>query len=84
MKIAVGNEWVTHDPFLLYQKKKYSKEVVFLNNQELKKLETHKFVQDRLAIVRDCFIFSCYTGLAYNEAAMLTKACAEMVWSHSS
>jgi len=73
MKIAVGNGWVSNDPFLLYQKKKYSKEIVFLSNQELKKLETHKFVQERLTVVRDCFIFSCYTGLAYNEAAMLSK-----------
>jgi len=73
MKIAVGNGWVTNDPFLLYQKKKYTKEVVFLSNQELKKLEAHKFAQDRLSVVRDCFIFSCYTGLAYNEAAMLSK-----------
>jgi len=73
MKIAVGNGWVTNDPFLLYQKKKYTKEVVFLSNQELKKLEAHKFAQERLAVVRDCFIFSCYTGLAYNEAAILTK-----------
>lgn len=73
MKIAVGNGWLTSDPFLLYQKKKYTKEVVFLNSQELKKLETHKFAQERLAAVRDCFIFSCYTGLAYNEAAILRK-----------
>ncbi|MGY3215309.1 phage integrase SAM-like domain-containing protein [Mucilaginibacter sp. HD30] len=72
IKIAVGNGWLTADPFILYQKKKYSKEVVFLTVQELKKLENHKFVQERLDAVRDCFIFSCYTGLAYNEAALLS------------
>jgi hypothetical protein len=71
MKIAVGNGWLTSDPFMLYQKKKHVKEVVFLSNLELKKLENHKFAQERLALVRDCFIFSCYTGLAYNEAALL-------------
>jgi len=73
MKIAVGNGWIATDPFLLYQKKKYIKEVVFLTNQELKKLEKHKFAQERLGVVRDCFIFSCYTGLAYNEAATLSR-----------
>lgn len=72
IKIAVGNGWLNSDPFLLYQKKKYVKEVVFLNNQELKKLESHKFAQERLAAVRDCFVFSCYTGLAYNEASLLS------------
>jgi len=72
VKIAVGNGWLTADPFMLYQKKKYTKEVVFLTSAELKKLETYKFTQERLAAVRDCFIFSCYTGLAYNEAALLS------------
>lgn len=71
VKIAVGNGWLTADPFMLYQKKKYLKEVVFLTTIELKKLEDYKFTQERLAAVRDCFIFSCYTGLAYNEAALL-------------
>lgn len=72
MKIAVGNGWLTADPFILYQKKKYTKDVVFLTLQELKKLENYKFHQERLDVVRDCFIFSCYTGLAYNEAALLS------------
>jgi integrase len=72
VKIAIGNGWLTADPFILYQKKKYVKQVVFLSNIELKRLESHKFVQERLIAVRDCFIFSCYTGLAYNEAALLS------------
>lgn len=72
IKIAVGNGWLASDPFMLYQKKKYVKEVVFLTTSELKKLENYKFTQERLAAVRDCFIFSCYTGLAYNEAALLS------------
>lgn len=72
IKIAVGNGWLSADPFMLYQKKKFVKEVVFLTKLELKKLESHKFVQHRLEAVRDCFIFSCYTGLAYNESALLT------------
>jgi site-specific recombinase XerD len=71
IKIAVGNGWLAADPFLLYQKKKYLKQVVFLTNAELNKLENHHFAQERLAVIRDCFIFSCYTGLAYNEAAEL-------------
>jgi len=71
MKIAVGNGWVSSDPFLLYQKKKFTKQVVFLSKAELKKLEDYKFSQERLTAVQDCFIFSCYTGLAYNEAALL-------------
>lgn len=73
IKVAVGNGWILSDPFILYKKKKYTKEVIFLSREELQTLETHKFVQERLAAVRDCFIFSCYTGLAYNEAFTLSK-----------
>lgn len=72
IKISVGNGWLTSDPFILYQKKKFVKEVIFLNTVELALLENHKFKQERLADVRDCFIFSCFTGLAYNEAALLS------------
>ena len=71
VKVAVGNGWLSSDPFLLYQKKKYVKEVVFLTKTELEVVEKYSFAQERLTSVRDCFIFSCYTGLAYNEAALL-------------
>ena len=73
IKVAVGNGWLSSDPFILYQKRKYVKEVVFLTDVELELLEQYQFAQDRLAIVRDCFIFSCYTGLAYNEALLLAR-----------
>jgi integrase len=72
IKIAVGNTWLISDPFLLYQKKKFVKEVVFLSKTELSQLETYQFAQERLEIVGDCFVFSCYTGLAYNEAVTLS------------
>ncbi len=47
--------------------------MVFLSVEELKKFESHKFTQARLQLVQDCFIFSCYTGLAYNELKILSK-----------
>ncbi|WP_052308529.1 site-specific integrase [Solitalea canadensis] len=57
----------------MYKKKKYLKEVVFLEKKELNLLEDHNFSQKRLEQIKDCFIFSCYIGLAYNEASILTK-----------
>jgi hypothetical protein len=44
-----------------------------LNTEELKILEKHQFVQPRLQEVKDWFVFSCYTGLAYNEMKNLKR-----------
>jgi len=54
LMVSVNNS----QPASTYQKKNFVKEVVFLNSNELKKLEAHKFSQMKLDAVRDCFIFS--------------------------
>jgi integrase/recombinase XerD len=58
---------------MLYRAKHVKKEIVFLSVEELKRLEEHEFSQPRLQQVKDWFIFSCYTGLAYNEISRLEK-----------
>ena len=67
IKIAVGEGILDKDPFYLYKANRVKKEVIFLSADELSLLEEHRFVQNRLGIVRDLFVFCCYTGLAYNE-----------------
>jgi site-specific recombinase XerD len=44
----------------------------FLNESELKSLETKKLTANRLEYVRDLFVFSCYTGLAYIDVMQLS------------
>ncbi|WP_345953027.1 site-specific integrase [Mucilaginibacter sp. PAMB04168] len=68
--IAVAHGWLKLDPFALYRKKRFVKEVVFLNSEELELLEKHP-LSATLNKVRDLFIFSCYTGLAYHELSGL-------------
>lgn len=41
------------------------KEVVYLSIEQLKKLINTEFEVKILNIVKDCFLFQCYTGLAY-------------------
>jgi integrase/recombinase XerD len=41
--------------------------------EQLERFEKHHFVQPRLQLVKDLFIFCCYTGLAYHEMANLKK-----------
>ena len=38
---------------------------------ELKRIEEKEFKTDRLRVVRDIFVFQCYTGLSYIDAVQL-------------
>lgn len=44
------------------------KQILFLELEELKIMETYRFAQDRLQRVTDLFVFECYTGLAFIDA----------------
>ena len=73
IKNAVGEGYLEKDPFVLHKPGRVRKQVVFLSHDELSVLENHTFMQARLQMVKDLFIFCCYTGLAYNEMSTLTK-----------
>jgi site-specific recombinase XerD len=45
-----------------------------LTDKELERIEKKTFDFERLQYVKDLFIFSCYTGLAYTDAMNLTPA----------
>ena len=67
VKIAVAEGFLDRDPFMLHKSKTVKKEIVFLSPDELKALENHSFYQVKLQLVQNLFVFSSYTGLAYNE-----------------
>jgi len=73
LKLALSERYISNDPFILYKPKRVVKEIVFLTPDELSRLEKHNFAQDRLELVKNLFIFCCYTGLAYREMSSLTK-----------
>jgi integrase len=64
---------LTTDPFLGFKSRRNEVIPVALTNQELAKITNKKFDIERLDHVRDIFIFSCYTGLAYIDAYKLRK-----------
>ena len=73
IKIAVAEGYLDKDPFALHKPGRVRKEVIFLSVEELERFEKHHFRQPRLQLVKDLFIFCCYTGLAYHEMANLKK-----------
>lgn len=71
IKLALAEGFLERDPFLLFKQKQVILQVVYLDNVELKLFEEHQFKQKRLQQVADMFIFCCYTGLPYQEMAIL-------------
>jgi site-specific recombinase XerD len=67
------NGFLTHDPF---REIRFHLEPVdrgFLTDNEIKTIMQKEMVTPRLELVRDIFIFSCFTGLAYIDVANLTE-----------
>ena len=71
IKLALAEGFLERDPFLLFKQKQVILQVVYLDNEELKLFEKNQFKQKRLQQVADMFIFCCYTGLPYQEMAIL-------------
>ena len=59
--------------FRSFKGKTYENEVVFLNEEELMILYNLKLEDDRLARVRDVFLFQCFTGQRYSDILSLKK-----------
>ncbi|MFD3003088.1 site-specific integrase [Pontibacter toksunensis] len=73
VKIALKYDYIQKDPFLLHSMSKDKVIRLPLNEGELKTLEAVHFNVERLEIVRDMFLFTCYTGLAFIDAKLLKK-----------
>ena len=72
--LCVKRDWLQKDPFLGYKltRKEVNKE--FLVTEELEAITVKKFASERLTVVRDIFLFSCYTGLAYADVQKLKRS----------
>lgn len=74
INLAIRMEWLDKDPFAKYKQKFEKVEREFLSSEELKTIENKELKIVRLQWVRDLFIFSCYTGLAYIDVMRLTPS----------
>ncbi|BAO55001.1 site-specific integrase [Nonlabens marinus] len=72
-KAAVNQGLLPKDPFADYKTKTVSNRIVFLTPEELVIFQDTTLVQSRLDLVRQLFIFCCYSGLAYAEMTALNR-----------
>ncbi len=70
--LALNNGWIHADPFSTYKVQYERVDRGYLTQEELARLTQREFNSPRLTMVRDMFLFSCYTGLAYTDVANLT------------
>lgn len=71
--MAKNNGWIFADPFINYKIRLKRVDRGYLTEPEIKKILKKQFACKRLEQVRDIFIFSCFTGLAYIDVRNLTK-----------
>ncbi len=73
MKICLSNDWLEKDPFVRYEGKMKEVETEFLTEEEIQSISNKVFRTGRLELVRDIFIFCCFTGLAYVDVKGLKQ-----------
>jgi site-specific recombinase XerD len=68
MNMSVGLDWIPSNPFNNFRCSYTSPERQVLTQEELNLIMNKDIHIERLAEVRDVFIFCCYTGFAYSDA----------------
>ena len=73
MRIAYAHDWITRDPFFHWKAVWEPVEREALTERELKKLIKEDFEIERLNLVKDIFLFCCFTGLSYADVKKLSS-----------
>jgi site-specific recombinase XerD len=72
IRICIANGWLDKDPFVKYKTKLREVERGFLSEAELDSIIQKHFKTARLNQVKDIFLFSCFTGLAYSDVKKMS------------
>lgn len=71
VNMAVDNQWLGSSPFSRFVCTSKKTARTELEAEELTLLEEKHFEIERLEEVKDCYLFSCYTGYAFIDACKL-------------
>ncbi len=73
IRIAYANDWISKDPFFHWKAKWETVERDYLNELDIQKMIKKEFNVPRLNLVKDIFVFCCFTGLAYVDVQKLSR-----------
>ncbi|KIA96766.1 integrase [Pedobacter kyungheensis] len=71
--IALKFGWIITDPFLNHKRLMVRKDRECLDMDEISELWSLEIENEQVMLVKEMFLFSCYTGLSYNEISRLTN-----------
>jgi len=74
IRICLANRWMTYDPFSGHKNKITKVQQVILTPSDIQTIYNKEFAIERLRIVRDAFIFCCYTGMSFIDLVELKKS----------
>lgn len=72
--MAINNGWLARDPFYTYHISKEETKRGFLTMEEITKLINGQSTKKKYELVRDLFVFCCFTGLSWTDMRNLTKS----------
>lgn len=72
--LCVKRKWLNHDPFAEFSLARRENIRPYLTETEITNIAKKAFPTERLSVVRDIFLFSCYTGLAYADVQKLKRS----------
>lgn len=80
---------INADPFAGYEPERPQRKPKYLTRKELNKLMTTPLTSSKHYLIRDLFLFSCYTGIPYGDMCQLTDEAISVaedgvVWIKSS
>lgn len=71
---AIKNDWIQRCPFEGVSLKMKQVDRPYLTDVELARIVGKEFSVQRLALVKDMFVFACFTGLAYIDVKQLKRS----------
>jgi integrase len=73
VKIGLANGWIKNDPYANFKYKFQEVKTYFLDDDELDRIMKKRFEIPRLDLVKDAYLFCCFTGLAFSDVKTVTK-----------
>ena len=70
---AIADGIITVYPFTGYESVRPKQKKRYLTSEELQRIMTTPLHKPKLYLIRDMFLFSCYTGIPYGDMRLLSK-----------
>lgn len=74
IQFAIDNGKIKINPFQGIKIKREKKPIKYLTKKDIKAIETTEYSTAALQRIADCFLFQCYSGLAFSDMECVKKA----------